>query len=94
MCRQAGIPCTSLDNKDHTINAVYMNGEWVTIDVTALMTKECNSEDTSESNWYRTGSSNWSKYGNYETMPYINYEIWRYGMDENTYQCRAEAIDK
>jgi len=51
-------------------------------------------EDTSESNWYRTGSSNWSKYGNYETMPYINYEIWRYGMDENTYQCRAEAIDK
>ncbi len=94
MCRHVGIPCTSLDNNHHTINAVYMNGEWVTIDVTALMVWECNSEDTNESNWYRTGSGNWSKYGNYEAMPYINYEIWRYGMNENAYQCRAEAIDK
>ena len=97
MCRQQGIPCTSLDNrthvvtslndKAHTVNAVYLNGEWVAIDVTALVLYECDSEDTSRENWYSAGKANWNKYGYYEnSMPYVNYEIWTWKTNPDTYE--------
>ena len=86
MCRQHGIPCTSLDNKAHTINAVYMNSEWVAIDVTALVVKECDSENTSEKYWYRAGQADWRKYGFYEPMPYVNYEIWTWSTNKEKYE--------
>ena len=36
MCRHLGIPCTTVENSYHTANAVWMDGEWVCIDVSVL----------------------------------------------------------
>ena len=90
MCRQHGIPCTSLDNKIHTVNAVYLNGEWIAIDVTALAIYECDSLDTSRENWYKAGKANWNKYGYYEnSMPYVNYEIWTWKTNPEAYESKS-----
>ena len=57
MCREQGIPCTSVENKYHTLNAVWMYGEWVAIDVSQLVEQHCETKDTAPSNWvkYRQG---------------------------------------
>lgn len=34
MCREQGIPCTILTTDTHAWNAVYINGEWVEVDLT------------------------------------------------------------
>ncbi len=34
MCRANGIPCVTADNSDHTWNIVYVNGDWIEIDIT------------------------------------------------------------
>lgn len=58
MCRHHGIPCTSVENEGHTINAVWMNGEWIGINVSALVANHCDTKDTDTKNWkhYRTGT--------------------------------------
>ncbi len=53
MCRELGIPCTSVDNKTHTANAVWMNDEWVCIDVSMLLKYSCDQEDTDRELWNR-----------------------------------------
>ncbi len=51
MCRAQGIPCTTVENSTHALNAVFINGEWVAVDVTALLQYDCDTEDTSKSKW-------------------------------------------
>ncbi len=51
MCRHQGIPCTSAENSYHTVNAVWLDGEWVAIDVSAMTKYYCNTEDTSRKFW-------------------------------------------
>ena len=68
MCRHQGIPCTSVENDHHTLNAVWLRNEWVAIDVSVLVEHECNTEDTDPSVWKK--SSNWrpyrTRYGYYD----------------------------
>ena len=74
MCRHQGIPCTSVENEGHTVNAVYMCGEWIAIDVSSLVSNHCDTEDTNPDNWkhYRTGAYN-QYYGYYDgTMDTYN----------------------
>ena len=74
MCRHQGIPCTSVENYDHTVNAVWMNGEWVAIDVSALVAHHCNTKDTDPKLWleYHTDSYE-NAYGYYDgTMDTYN----------------------
>ncbi len=58
MCRHHGISCTSVENEGHTVNAIWMNGEWIAVDVSALVANHCDTEDTAASNWkhYRTST--------------------------------------
>lgn len=51
MCRHNDIPATSVENSGHTALAVWLNGEWVCIDPTALIKYSCKTESTKESNW-------------------------------------------
>ncbi len=51
MCRHQGIPCTSVENRVHTVNAVWLNGEWVAVDVSTLVAHHCNTKDTDPSKW-------------------------------------------
>lgn len=51
MCRHQGIPCTSIENEYHTVNAVWLDNEWVAIDVSALVKHACNTEDTDAEKW-------------------------------------------
>ena len=51
MCRHHGIPCTSVENRGHTVNAVWLDNEWVAIDVSALVEHACNTEDTDADKW-------------------------------------------
>lgn len=51
MCRENGIPCTSVDNDGHTANAVWLNDEWVCIDISVLNSYYCVDEDTDEDKW-------------------------------------------
>ena len=74
MCRHQGIPCTSAENDGHTVNAVWMCGEWIAIDVSSLVSNHCDTEDTDPKNWkhYRTGAYN-RFYGYYDgTMETYN----------------------
>lgn len=52
MCRHHGIPCTSLDIKEHTWNLVYINDEWWELDMCALTKYRCDTEDYSKENWH------------------------------------------
>ncbi len=74
MCRHQGIPCTSAENDGHTVNAVWMCGEWIAIDVSSLVSNHCDTEDTDPKNWkhYRTSAYN-QYYGYYDgTMDTYN----------------------
>lgn len=51
MCRHNDIPATSVENSGHTALAVWLNGEWVCIDPTALIKYSCKTGSTKESNW-------------------------------------------
>ena len=44
MCRHAGVPCTDVANGKHTITCVYMQGEWLAIDIT-VFTRHTNWEE-------------------------------------------------
>ena len=62
MCRHYGIPCTSVDKVKHTANAVYINGEWLFIDLTGIVYKHCGEDMTdfqgdNPKSWY--GSYMW-----------------------------------
>ncbi len=53
MCREYGIPCTSVDNDVHTANAVWLHGEWVCIDVSVLAQYHCTEKDTNPKKWLK-----------------------------------------
>lgn len=74
MCRYQGIPCTSVENEGHTVNAIWMNGEWIAVDVSALVANHCDTEDTAPSNWKHYRVSNYrTSYGYYDgTMDTYN----------------------
>ena len=84
MCRHQGIPCTSLENKQHTFNAVYVDEEWYAVDMTPIVDMHCFTKDYSEENWKRyTGGSDWSKLGYYDiTMVTYGEELWHYGYSD------------
>ena len=48
MCRQQNVPCVMLTNPNHAWNAVYLNGEWLEIDMTNDVEKKCNTKDFSD----------------------------------------------
>ncbi len=50
MCRTQGIPCTSVERDTHTWNVVYINGEWIPIDICCFNLYKCRTEDPSKSN--------------------------------------------
>ncbi len=60
MCRSQGIPAAVITTEDHAISAVYLNGEWVSIDHTAINLYGCDDKDYQEDNWYYLGDSNYS----------------------------------
>ncbi len=51
MCREQGIPCTSVDNRGHTAVAVWLNDEWVCVDLSVLMRYHCVEKDTNPKKW-------------------------------------------
>ncbi|MCR5734600.1 MAG: transglutaminase-like domain-containing protein [Lachnospiraceae bacterium] len=56
MCRHHGIPCTSVENDSHAVNAVWLGGHWVAIDVTGLLKYRCTEEDTDREKWVYCGT--------------------------------------
>ena len=69
MLREQDIPCTSVDNGFHTANAVWLNGEWVCIDVSVLVAHHCCEEDTAPDKWIDVRHGTYrDDYGYYETM--------------------------
>ena len=51
MFRHEGIPAAGIDNDSHMWAAIYLYDEWVTIDATKFVGKDCNKEDPDESKW-------------------------------------------
>lgn len=53
MLRHVGIPCTSITNNSmrHEWNAVYINNEWLSIDITSFNSFDCWTEDVDSNNW-------------------------------------------
>lgn len=79
MCRHHGIPATSVDNDHHTINAVWLNNEWVSIDVTDTVRYNCETKDTDKSGWVKHKPT-YSMYGSYNGMGFttVDESIWTY----------------
>lgn len=46
MCREFDIPCVVLSNDSHAWNAVYLNDEWIEIDLTIDVNRYVNGKDT------------------------------------------------
>lgn len=65
MCRHHGIPCTSVENSHHTVNAIWLRGEWVAIDVSSLLQHHCYTEDTDPDGWINWRDGTWSSYYGY-----------------------------
>ncbi|MCR5501454.1 MAG: transglutaminase-like domain-containing protein [Lachnospiraceae bacterium] len=66
MCRELGIPCTTVENDYHTVNAVWMYGEWVSIDVSQLVGYGCFEKDTDPDKWVADRQGSFSGcYGRY-----------------------------
>ncbi len=79
MCRHHNIPCTSIEDGFHTWNAVYLNGGWVTIDITNMVKMHCATKDTSRKNWKKYSTSYMiENYGTYKTGPFYGLSIWNY----------------
>lgn len=71
MCRHQGIPCTSVDNDGHTLNAVWLHDEWTAIDVSVLVEHTCYLEDTDPAQWEEQYASNFEReYGFYPSYLY------------------------
>ena len=63
MCRHHNIPCTSLAGIDHVVPVVYINNEWVAIDINPLL-PECIEEDMDPGKWVHGEQYRWDrKYG-------------------------------
>lgn len=79
MCRHHRIPCTSVENDHHTINAVWLGGEWLGIDITDTAEYRCDTEDTDRENWIKNGMATYAYYGSYgewSTFDTVNESIW------------------
>ena len=67
MCRHHGIPCTTVDNDHHTVNAVWLHNEWTAIDLSDLAMYHCLEKDTDPSKWVSRRSSTYrDSYGYYD----------------------------
>ncbi len=60
MCRYHDIPCTSLSSSKHVIPVVYINNEWVAIDINPLLPK-CTQENMNSAGWEYPESFRWDK---------------------------------
>ena len=80
MCRHHGIPCTSVENDYHTINAVWLGGEWLGIDITDTVRYNCVTADTDKVNWQKHGPTYkfYGSYGGWSTFDTVNESIWTY----------------
>ena len=81
MCRHWGIPATSVENEKHTINAIWLDGEWVSVDMTEIAKYKCKTEDTSRENWTKYSMASYSYYGGYggnDTFETVDESIWTY----------------
>ena len=45
MCREFDIPCVVLSNSTHAWNAIYINDEWIEVDITADINRYTYHED-------------------------------------------------
>ncbi|MCR4787798.1 MAG: transglutaminase-like domain-containing protein [Lachnospiraceae bacterium] len=67
MCRHHGIPCTTVENNHHEVTCVWLNNEWVAIDVSVLVKYHCYDKDTDPKNWTVWRDSSFSDaYGYYD----------------------------
>ena len=69
MCRQQGIPCTTIDNNHHTVNIVWLDDEWIAIDVSDIVCYENWNENPDKTKWEQN-QINMGAYGYYETNMY------------------------
>lgn len=58
MCREQGIPCIMLDTDTHVWNAIYIDGEWIELDLTYDVSRHAYSKDYTDI----TGSTLYSYY--------------------------------
>lgn len=63
MCRHHGIPCTSVENAEHAVNAVWLHDEWVSIDLTETAKYKCYQENTDKSLWTKKPNASYYNYG-------------------------------
>ena len=67
MCREQKIPCTTIENNGHGANIVWLNNEWVGIDVSDIVYHECWEENPSNDKWQKRPSLWKENYGVYTT---------------------------
>lgn len=97
MCRHHGIPCTSMTNQlaSHTWNIVYINGQWVQVDITKIVEHACYSEDTSKEKWVSAkNGGRWNYYGIVPSITeYVHEDIWEYNKPEpKRYKALGKSI--
>jgi len=80
MCRHIGIPCTSIidSHLKHEWNAVYINNEWISIDITKFNSFRCQEKDISADKWVALVPMWAHGYGVHQTGTARDKELWYY----------------
>ena len=73
MCRHQGIPCTTVEDTGHTLNAVWLHNEWTAIDVSVLVEHTCTTDDTDPAGWSRNYAAQYNEYYGYYNPRMITY---------------------
>ena len=81
MCRAQGIPCIMLETRTHSWNAVYVNGNWVEIDMTVDIDNSVYGKDMTD--WVRpeqiyTYHGFYYEFVNDVTPIEVNDSLWTY----------------
>ncbi|MDO4189727.1 MAG: transglutaminase-like domain-containing protein [Lachnospiraceae bacterium] len=86
MCREHGIPATSIDTEKHTWDLVYLNGRWESIDLCTINKYYSYDEKPDRSKWKNRSISSWHDYATYPDSTLIrqvistNQQMWTYNV--------------
>lgn len=62
MCRENGIPATSIDTETHTWNLIYINGQWESIDLCSINKYNSYDKVPNKKNWEHCSYRSWFDY--------------------------------
>lgn len=86
MAKHHSIPAIGIMNDTHAISALYLDNDWVTFDIAAIVKKNCIEKDVSPSKWVKHKAYKWRNViacdPDMKENFWITYDMWDNTKDE------------